>query len=263
MRGLHFQSPPYAQDKLVRVVRGAILDVAVDIRAGSPTFGDHAAVELSAANWRQLLVPAGFAHGFVTLEPDTEVVYKVTAYYAPAHDHGILWSDPDLGIAWPVDPGAARLSDKDRVQPRLAEIASPFRFRRRRVVQGVPRTERCRTPDREPLFAALRAREAVRQATAATTPGSTTTTASGPPRKPPRRWESAKISVLEFGVAGGNGLLEIERICGTLARRAGSASRSTASTPAPACRPPRTIATCPTSGSRASSPWTCRPCASG
>jgi dTDP-4-dehydrorhamnose 3,5-epimerase len=129
VRGLHFQSPPFAQDKLVRVVRGAILDVAVDIRAGSPTFGDHAAVELSAANWRQFLVPAGFAHGFVTLEPDTEVVYKVTAYYAPAHDHGILWSDPDLGIAWGIDAGAAQLSDKDRTQPRLAGIASPFRFR--------------------------------------------------------------------------------------------------------------------------------------
>ena len=128
VRGLHFQSPPFAQDKLVRVVRGAILDVAVDIRRGSPTFGDHATVELSAANWRQLLVPAGFAHGFVTLEPDTEVVYKVTAYYAPEHDHGILWSDPALGIAWPVSPEAAVVSDKDCLQPRLADVASPFRF---------------------------------------------------------------------------------------------------------------------------------------
>lgn len=128
VRGLHFQSPPFAQDKLVRVVRGAILDVAVDIRAGSPTFGDHVAVELSAANWRQLLVPAGFAHGFVTLAPDTEVIYKVTAYYAPEHDHGILWSDPALGIAWPVAAEAAVVSDKDRVQPRLADIASPFAF---------------------------------------------------------------------------------------------------------------------------------------
>lgn len=128
VRGLHFQSPPFAQDKLVRVARGAILDVAVDIRRGSPTWGEHAAVELSAENWRQLLVPAGFAHGFVTLAPDTEVIYKVTQYYAPDHDHGLLWSDPDLGIAWPAAPGAAILSDKDRVQPRLAEIESPFVF---------------------------------------------------------------------------------------------------------------------------------------
>lgn len=128
VRGLHFQSPPFAQGKLVRVIRGAILDVAVDIRRGSPTFGDHAAVELSAVNWRQLLVPAGFAHGFVTLEPDTEVLYKVTAYYAPEHDHGILWSDPALGISWPVSPEAAVVSDKDRLQPRLADIASPFRL---------------------------------------------------------------------------------------------------------------------------------------
>ena len=126
VRGLHFQSSPYAQDKLVRVVRGTILDVAVDIRRGSPTFGDHVAVELSAENWRQLLVPAGFAHGFVTRVPDTEVLYKVTAYYAPDHDHGFLWSDPDLGIDWEVDPAAARLSDKDRALPRLADIESAF-----------------------------------------------------------------------------------------------------------------------------------------
>ncbi len=126
VRGLHFQSPPFAQAKLVRVVAGAILDVVVDIRRGSPTFGDHAAVELSAANWRQLLVPEGFAHGFVTLEPETQAVYKVTAYYAPDHDHGLLWSDPALGIDWGIAPEAAQLSDKDRAQPRLAELASPF-----------------------------------------------------------------------------------------------------------------------------------------
>ena len=126
VRGLHFQSPPSAQDKLVRVVRGAILDIAVDLRRGSPTFGDHVAVELSAANWLQLLVPAGFAHGFVTRAPDTEVLYKVTAYYAPDHDHGILWSDPTLGIDWGLNPAAAHLSDKDRAQPRLADIESPF-----------------------------------------------------------------------------------------------------------------------------------------
>lgn len=128
VRGLHYQSPPFAQAKLVRVVRGAILDVAVDIRRGSPTYGDHAAVELSAENWRQLLLPAGFAHGFVTLTPDVEVLYKVTDYYAPEHDHGILWSDPALGIGWGIAPEAALLSDKDRAQPLLAEITSPFAF---------------------------------------------------------------------------------------------------------------------------------------
>lgn len=128
VRGLHFQSPPHAQDKLVRVTRGAVLDVVVDLRKGSPTYGDHAAVELSAANWRQLLVPKGFAHGFATLEPETEMIYKVTAYYAPDHDHGILWSDPVLGIDWPVAAGSARLSAKDEAQPRLAEIESPFVF---------------------------------------------------------------------------------------------------------------------------------------
>lgn len=126
LRGLHFQTPPFAQDKLVRVVRGAILDVAVDLRRGSPTFADHAAEELSAANWRQLLVPAGFAHGYLTLEPDTEVIYKVTACYAPEHDRGVLWSDPDLGIDWGIDAEAAVLSDKDRALPPLAALASPF-----------------------------------------------------------------------------------------------------------------------------------------
>ena len=126
VRGLHFQSPPFAQDKLVRVTRGAILDVAVDLRRGSPTYGDHVAVEISAANWRQLLIPKGFAHGFVTLERETELLYKVSAYYAPDHDHGLLWCDPALGIDWPVSPEAALRSDKDRAQPKLAEIASPF-----------------------------------------------------------------------------------------------------------------------------------------
>ena len=126
LRGLHFQSPPFAQDKLVRVTRGRILDVAVDIRASSPTFGKHVAVELSAENWRQLLVPIGFAHGFVTLEPDTEVLYKVTAPYAPENDHGLAFDDPALGIDWRLPLSELTLSDKDRKHPRLAEMLRYF-----------------------------------------------------------------------------------------------------------------------------------------
>jgi dTDP-4-dehydrorhamnose 3,5-epimerase len=126
VRGLHFQTPPFAQAKLVRVARGAILDVAVDIRHGSPTFGQHVAVELSAENWRQLFVPEGFAHGFCTLEADTEVLYKVSAPYAPDHDKGLMWNDPALAIGWPVEAGEAVVSDKDRAHPRLAELELVF-----------------------------------------------------------------------------------------------------------------------------------------
>ena len=122
VRGLHFQIAPKAQGKIVRVVRGAIFDVAVDIRPGSPTYGRFVTATLSADNWTQIWIPAGFAHGLCTLEPDTEVLYKVTAPYAPALDRGIAWDDPALGIPWPVAPGKAILSDKDRRHPRLADL---------------------------------------------------------------------------------------------------------------------------------------------
>lgn len=126
VRGLHFQSPPFAQGKLIRVARGAIFDVAVDIRVGSSTFGKFVSVILSAENWAQLWVPPGFAHGFCTLEPDTEVTYKVTNFYSRAHDHGVAWNDPAIGIPWPVSNGDAVLSDKDRTQPLLAALPSYF-----------------------------------------------------------------------------------------------------------------------------------------
>jgi dTDP-4-dehydrorhamnose 3,5-epimerase len=125
-RGLHFQTPPLAQDKLIRVTRGATFEVAVDLRASSPTYGRHVAVRLSAANWRQLLVPIGFAHGFCTLEPDTEVLYKVTNHYSTAHDMGLAWDDPALGIAWPVKASEAILSDKDRRHRLLKDLPTVF-----------------------------------------------------------------------------------------------------------------------------------------
>ena len=126
VRGLHFQTPPFAQDKLVRVARGSVFDIAVDLRQGSPTYGRHVSAVLSAEAWNQILVPIGFAHGFMTLEPDTEVIYKVSNYYAPDHDKGLLWNDPALGISWPIADEEAVLSDKDRKQPRLAELITPF-----------------------------------------------------------------------------------------------------------------------------------------
>ena len=126
LRGLHFQIAPAGQDKLVRVVRGRILDVAVDLRRSSPTFSKHVAVELSAENWRQLLVPIGFAHGFVTLEPDTEVLYKVTSLYSPDHDRGLAWDDPDLGIDWRIPAGGPLLSPRDTKWPRLRNLKDAF-----------------------------------------------------------------------------------------------------------------------------------------
>ncbi|HMN37075.1 MAG TPA: dTDP-4-dehydrorhamnose 3,5-epimerase [Hyphomicrobium sp.] len=126
VRGLHFQLPPMAQDKLVRCSRGAILDVAVDIRRSSPTFGKYVSAVLSGENWRQLLVPKGFAHGYITLKPDTEVLYKVTQYYSPAHDKGVAWDDPAIGIEWGAHAGHAVLSNKDKTQPKLAQAAELF-----------------------------------------------------------------------------------------------------------------------------------------
>ena len=126
VRGLHFQVNPHAQGKLVRVIRGAIFDVVLDIRWGSPTYGRHVSTILSAENWIQIWIPEGFAHGFCTLELNTEVLYKTTAYYAPDFSRGIKWDDPALGIAWPVDPKDAVLSDADRNYPRFADLPAAF-----------------------------------------------------------------------------------------------------------------------------------------
>ena len=121
-----FSCAPHAQGKLIRCARGAIFDVGVDIRVGSPTYGCHVGVELSAENWRQLWVPPGFAHGYVTLEENCEVIYKVTDYYAPECDRGIAWDDPALGIDWRLSHAEITLSDKDRKHPRLRRCASSF-----------------------------------------------------------------------------------------------------------------------------------------
>ena len=120
LRGLHYQTAPHAQGKLVRVISGEIFDVAVDIRPNSPNFGRWAGATLSAANFRQIWVPAGFAHGFVTLSDTAEVIYKTTDYYAPAHERAILWNDPEIGINWPIE-GEPILSAKDAVAPLLAD----------------------------------------------------------------------------------------------------------------------------------------------
>jgi dTDP-4-dehydrorhamnose 3,5-epimerase len=128
IRGLHFQIPPHAQGKLVRVTRGAILDVLVDIRCGSPTFGRHVTVDVSAEAWNQVYVPAGFAHGYCTLMPETEVLYKVTGPYSPTGERGLAFDDPDLGIDWRLDADTAVLSDKDRAHPRLKDLPEYFSY---------------------------------------------------------------------------------------------------------------------------------------
>ena len=127
LRGLHFQSPPHAQAKLVRCGGGAIFDVAVDIRKGSPTYGHWEGYKLTAENGEQLYIPVGFAHGFVTLEPDSEIVYKCSDYYAPETEGSVLWSDPDIGIDWPIGSDPI-LSDKDAIAPLLSDLESPFIF---------------------------------------------------------------------------------------------------------------------------------------
>ena len=121
LRGLHYQDPPYAEAKIVRAVRGAIFDVAVDVRHGSPTFGRHVGAVISAENWQQIWVPPGFLHGYCTLERDTEVIYKVTAPYDKAAERGVIWNDPALAVPWPIKADQALLSDKDLQLPRLAE----------------------------------------------------------------------------------------------------------------------------------------------
>jgi dTDP-4-dehydrorhamnose 3,5-epimerase len=128
LRGLHLQKPPFAQGKLVRVVRGSILDIAVDLRKGSPTYKQHVAIKLDSFQGAQLWVPPGFLHGFCTLEDETEVSYKVTAYYSADHDGGVLWNDPDLGINWPVDPASVILSEKDQRLPRLRDMPDLYTY---------------------------------------------------------------------------------------------------------------------------------------
>jgi len=128
LRGLHFQVPPRAQAKLVTVLKGRILDVAVDVRRGSPTFGKYVSIELSSESRHQIYIPIGFAHGFLTLEDDAVVMYKVSDYYAPAHDSGIRWNDPEIAFPWPLKDSDIITSEKDRRLPMLKEFTSPFGY---------------------------------------------------------------------------------------------------------------------------------------
>ncbi len=128
LRGFHYQAPPHAQGKLVRVIQGEIFDVVVDIRRGSPTFGRWASIELSAENWRQIWVPEGFAHAYYTCVPGTEVIYSTTRYYAPEHEFGLAWDDPELSVSWPFDKHAVVLSERDRHWPKLAELQTHFGY---------------------------------------------------------------------------------------------------------------------------------------
>ena len=128
LRGLHFQLPPAAQAKLVGVLRGRILDIAVDLRNGSPTYGKYVSAELSAENGCQLYVPVGFAHGFCTLEDDVEVMYKVSDYYAPSLDAGVCWDDVDIGFSWPFVKSDIIVSEKDARLPVLRSFISPFAY---------------------------------------------------------------------------------------------------------------------------------------
>ena len=132
VRGLHYQRPPFGQAKLVRCLRGSILDVAVDLRVGSPTYGQSVSFELSATSGQQIFIPIGFAHGFMTLEPDTEIAYKVSEFYAPDHEFGLKWDDPALAIKWPTPPTGAHLSPKDQELGGFKDFESPFAY------DGVP-----------------------------------------------------------------------------------------------------------------------------
>lgn len=128
LRGIHFQTPPHVQAKLVRCIAGAIWDIAVDLRAGSPTYGRWVAAELTASGGEQLYIPGGFGHAFLTLTDNVEVAYKASGYYAPECDGGVVWDDPDLAIDWPISNLEPILSDKDQALPRLKDFVSPFAY---------------------------------------------------------------------------------------------------------------------------------------
>lgn len=129
VRGLHFQIPPFAQAKLLRVSSGSILDVVVDVRWGSPTYGHHLATVMSAREWNQIYIPEGFAHGYCSLEPDSVIVYKVNRFYSVDHERGLLWNDPALGIPWPVTEVEAKLSVKDQKNPKLVDLPRYFVYK--------------------------------------------------------------------------------------------------------------------------------------